>query len=251
MTRHRGHRRPERYEDLAEEEVQQARAAVHQGERSRGRSYADEQPRSWLGRRARSIRERLSHRPQEKEEPGRLERAKAWVNKEVKGGISEVKEELGLEEAMAARMAGSKVKKIRKAGRSIQRTARKISGARGPPAFLQAMRPGPPGMISARSVARPGGPHFMQSVTQGSVPSRGPRRRAEPPAPNPLRQAFVGSGHGRDYNPVHIMGWNGPAKPRQPRRRARGPTVIIYAGGQAPRKKRAKAPRGRPVGLRW
>jgi len=210
MSRRKGHRRPTRYEDLTPEEIETAREAIHRGERSRGQSYASEEPRSWIGKKARALKERFKGKEATKEKG----KVREFYDREIKGGLTEAREELGLEEAMAARGAGVRGK---------------VKRAKGLAPKLKKGGWGPSPSGGGRG---PQGPHFMQSVTQGSV--RGPA-----------------------MNPAAMMGWGAPAVSRQaPRRRAhngrgRGAapgTIIIYAGGagpQAPRKAARKAPRKR------
>jgi hypothetical protein len=261
MTRHRHHNQVSRYEDLTEGEVERARSEIHQGERARGQSYETEEPKSWIGRKARALKERFKGKEATKtKEPGRIAKAKEWVSREVTGGFKEAKEELGLDEAMEARAAG-KVKKIKGMARRIQAGAKKRTAHTGRassmPAFMQGMStPGPmTELISARSVARPQGPHFMQSVTQGS----GGRKRAT--IQNPMASVFGGGkgprGGGAIRNPAAMMGWGSPGS-RQPPKKKRAPRmkpgqVTIIIGGRAPSKRKAgaKASKGRPVGLRW
>jgi hypothetical protein len=258
MRRKRGRPIPARYEDLTEEEVGQAREAVHKVERSRGRSYDTEEPESWIGRKARALKERFKPKDSTKAKaPGRLEKARTFYSREIKGGLQEAKEELGLEDMMEA--AGRKTKKGRATLKKLQAVARKRTahmGARGgTPAFLQAMTMGEPGTIGAHGMG-PSGPHFMQSVTRGST---GPR---SPLAGNPVASVFGGSGRSRGSgsarNPVEAMGWGSPlSRSRQPGKkrapRAGGPgTVTVIIGGRGPRKgHKKKTATGRPVGLRW
>jgi hypothetical protein len=250
MTRHRGRQiRPIEeepgYETLTPEQQKSVSASYHKmqgerphtGERSRGQSYTSEEPRSWIGKKARALKERFKGK--EATKPKEKGKAREWVDREVTGGLREAREELGLEEAMAARGAG--VRGRAKRAKSLAHKLKK--GVAGIQAAARDVAPASPmsggwGSQSSGGRRAPAGPHFMQSVTQGSV--RGPA-----------------------MNPAAMMGWGAPARP--PRRRShngrgRGAapgTIIIYAGGAAPQARAPakrtpkKRPRGFMPGVRW
>jgi hypothetical protein len=240
------------YETLTPEQQKSVSASYRkmQGEkprkgvRSRGRSYEGEEPKSWIGKKARALKERFKEKEVTKGTKGQG-KIREFYDREIKGGLTEAREELGLEEAMAARGAGvrRKVKRVKGIARKIQK------GMAGIQAAARDVAPASPmsgGWGSQPSGGRraPAGPHFMQSVTQGSV--RGPA-----------------------MNPAAMMGWGGQGSRQPPRRRTsrggrgRGAapgTIIIYAGGAAPqarapakkpKKRKAPAPRGFMPGMRW
>jgi len=222
MTRRKHHHYVARYEDLTQEEIETARETVHKGERSRGQSYREEEPKSWIGKKARALKERFKGKEATKsKEKGKV---REFYDREIKGGLTEAREELGLEEAMAARGAGvrGKVKRAKGIARKIRK------GLAGIQAAARDVAPASPlgGGRGSQAGGRAQGPHFMQSVTQGSV--RGPA-----------------------INPAAMMGWGPRQAPRRRSHNGRGRgaapgTIIIYAGGagpQAPRKAARKAPR--------